>query len=201
MFTPVKGDIELLKFALSEIVAGGEDHFNDHSYSLVGDNNQGFEVSLLEICEASMARITELEQAVELHEAAETMQIALREKAEEREQALAAHVDVLRDALNPYAELEDVEGEGASVAKNALAEAPSTSLDRLKAMWQAEAMRHVAGWLSGEIDDGYDCIGHDLGGEISGPTGCSSADKCRVAGERIFKEAARVWEYKYGGEA
>lgn len=72
---------------------------------------------------------------------------------------------------------------------------PTHSLNQVTAKAQVEAMLHVAKWLSGEIEE--DCIGLELGGEISGPTSCSSADKCRVAGERVFKEAARIWEAKF----
>jgi hypothetical protein len=61
---------------------------------------------------------------------------------------------------------------------------------------QSEAMRTAAKWLSGEVEEG--CLGFDLGKEISGPTGCTSADKCRTAGESIFLEATRVWDYKRG---
>ena len=71
--------------------------------------------------------------------------------------------------------------------------------ERNERLAQVESMRHVANWLSGAIEEG--CIGLDLAGEISGPTGCSDADRCRVAGERIFREAARIWECKFVLEA
>ncbi|WP_339119148.1 hypothetical protein [Halomonas sp. BMC6] len=85
--------------------------------------------------------------------------------------------------------------EEAQIALRAKMEADQELNERLA---QVEAMRHVANWLSGAIEEG--CIGLDLGGEISGPTGCSDADKCRVAGERIFREAARIWECKFVAE-
>lgn len=46
------------------------------------------------------ARIAHLEADCAAHKAAEETQIALRQKADERDQALAAHVERLRSALN-----------------------------------------------------------------------------------------------------
>lgn len=63
----------------------------------------------------------------------------------------------------------------------ALREKLEANQERNERLAQVEAMRHVANWLSGAIEEG--CIGLDLGCEISGPTGCSDADRCRVAGE------------------
>lgn len=48
-------------------------------------------------------RIAQLEADCAAHKAAEEVQIALRQKADEREAALAAHVEQLRGALRPLA--------------------------------------------------------------------------------------------------
>lgn len=151
--------------------------------------------------------VAKLEQERDAYRAAEEHQIALRQKMEgERDQA-AANANRLRAALHYcneylYGSHLNTIGHGSKAhmeIADALGETPVTSLARRDALKQVEAMRHVAKWLSGEIEEG--CIGLDLGGEISGPTGCSDADKCRVAGERIFREAARIWEYKFLLEA
>lgn len=114
---------------------------------------------------------------------------------EERD-ALAAHVCQLTSIAEKVCTISpEYLDHLASDAAFVLKTTPTTSLARCDALKQAEAMRHVAKWLSGEIEEG--CIGLDLGGEISGPTGCSDADKCRVAGERIFREAARIWECRF----
>ena len=151
--------------------------------------------------------VAELERERDAYRAAEEHQIAQRQKMEgERDQA-AANANRLRAALHYcneylYGSHLNTIGHGSKAhmeIADALGETPVTSLARRDALKQVEAMRHVAKWLSGEIEEG--CIGLDLGGEISGPTGCSDADKCRVAGERIFREAARIWEYKFLLEA
>lgn len=48
------------------------------------------------------ARIAELEAQVEQHRVAEETQIALRQKADEREAALAAHIEELKPALEVW---------------------------------------------------------------------------------------------------
>lgn len=149
-------------------------------------------------------RIAELERELDASRAAEAHQIALREKAQNRNDELVAHCNRLIIALdNVLSEVGTREHEDLSdderSALAVLEATPAASLSRRDALKQVAAMRHVAKWLSGEIEEG--CIGLDLGGEISGPTGCSDADKCRVAGERIFREAARIWECKFVLEA
>jgi len=117
-------------------------------------------------------------------------------KLETERDALAAHVCQLTSIAEKVCTISpEYLDHLASDAAFVLKTTPTTSLARCDALKQAEAMRHVAKWLSGEIEEG--CIGLDLGGEISGPTGCSDADKCRVAGERIFREAARIWECRF----
>lgn len=139
-------------------------------------------------------RIAELERDRDAYRTAEEAQIVLRQKLEAERDALAAHLERITEARNSN------RGDTLANICAVIDEAThQTSLARRDAIKQVEAMRHVAKWLSGEIEES--CIGLDFGGEIAGPTRCSDADKCRVAGERIFREAARIWECRYVTEA
>lgn len=78
------------------------------------------------------------------------------------------------------------------IAANERLAAENAELRANVAAKQVEAFREAAAWLRGGVDDH---AGMEIGMEISGPTGCSSADRCRRAGERAFLEAARIWEH------
>ncbi|WP_404463033.1 hypothetical protein LG331_09650 [Vreelandella aquamarina] len=136
-----------------------------------------------------------LEQAKRLH--GESSPEALESEREanavltEQIAKLEAHITSLKDDIEIHRVAEETQ--------IALRQKLEEDRERNERLAQVEAMRHVANWLSGAIEEG--CIGLDLGGEISGPTGCSDADRCRVAGERIFREAARIWECKFVLEA
>ncbi|MGE6778312.1 hypothetical protein ACQKFL_11795 [Vreelandella titanicae] len=116
---------------------------------------------------------------------------------EGREAEMAAQFVALQDAAIAliHASSEEEAGDAIERIGDCGEKQSRDILARHSALMQVEAMRHVANWLSGAIEE--DCIGLDLGGEISGPTGCSDADQCRVAGERVFREAARIWEFKF----
>ena len=78
------------------------------------------------------------------------------EKIQAERDALAAQAELLRSELQEYAD----KGSGHVVvcqgsvdsAHRVLREAPSTSLDRLKAQWQAEGGEHVANVIGGAHD-------------------------------------------------
>ena len=69
MITPINGNIELLKFTLGEIKAGGELGFVEQQadnlrfqYELVGENNQEFLVSLWDVIANAKVYIERLEK-------------------------------------------------------------------------------------------------------------------------------------------
>lgn len=57
--------------------------------------------------------------------------------------ALAAHVERLHEIIEPFLFL--AEDEDIAEARSVMADSPTTSLARLKAQWQAEALEAVAG--------------------------------------------------------
>ncbi|MEG3078537.1 hypothetical protein R3F64_01535 [Halomonas sp. 5021] len=89
-------------------------------------------------------RIADLEAQVEQHKAAEEMQIALRQKADEREAALAAHVERLK-------EVERDEPCYGQIVMEVLDYLPDTSLARRDKIKQAEMIEALA--LKAEVSD------------------------------------------------
>lgn len=102
-------------------------------------------------------RIAELKREVEIHATAEEVQIALREKAEERKQALAAHVEHLSSIAEKISTVApEYLDHLASDAAFVLRSTPATSLAHLKVQWQAEALETLY----------HDCLGHGGDGMI-----------------------------------
>lgn len=95
--------------------------------------------------------VAELERERDMHKAAEEVQIALRQKLEEREAALAAHVERLQEAGDKLREPWDLSTIlGAETRRRverwdkARADSPSTSLARRDLIKQAEGWEQAA---------------------------------------------------------
>lgn len=135
-------------------------------------------------------RITELERERDMHQAAEEAQIALRQKADEREAALAAHVERLRESLelakNRIALLADVATrKGASVyaaidiwpqeMMRDLEQTAENSLTRRDLIKQSEALVALYN----------DCLGHDGDGMVRCAIMLDRAIELREEGEAL----------------
>ncbi|MGQ7286063.1 hypothetical protein ACUN7Z_00760 [Vreelandella venusta] len=114
------------------------------------------------------ARIAELERERDMHKAAEEAQIALRQKADEREATLAAHVERLRELLAmcrhhacySIGDSEALAMQLASirnVANEALRVEPEISLARRDLIKQAEALEEICS--CGELLSNRDILG------------------------------------------
>lgn len=91
------------------------------------------------------AAIAELERERDMHKAAEEAQIALRQKADERAAALAAHVERMQEVFaEGFESLEDRDYDAwEKEAKSMLASASATSLARRDLIKQAVALEEV----------------------------------------------------------
>lgn len=97
--------------------------------------------------EQAKARIAELEGDIEIRRAAEEMQIALRQKAEQERDALAAHIERFKIGFMAGADDEQL-GE-------MLNKTPFVSLHRRDALKQAEEIQHLIDdtlhWADGHV--------------------------------------------------
>jgi len=105
-----KHGVEGVENCLSYLAAFDADDIDSDEFEIIGEDEEGREgsadISIINLAEeackalaAQRKRIAQLEADCAAHKAAEEVQIALREKADEREAALAAHVESLHEAL------------------------------------------------------------------------------------------------------
>lgn len=103
-------------------------------------------------------RIAELQAERDLHEAGEKLQLQLRVKANERENALLVHLDRLIEAWDELAATDagtEANREAATKVTDLLCSTPAASVSRLVAEKQADALEEAA-----------EALGNNAGGDI-----------------------------------
>ncbi|MGM0858609.1 MAG: hypothetical protein ACQEW0_16240 [Pseudomonadota bacterium] len=110
------------------------------------------------------ARIAELEAQVEQHKAAEEMQIALREKADEREAALAAQFVALQDAATDliHASNEDEAGDAMERIAECSEKQARELLGRRDKLNKAEALEDAAKLYAHPWKEEFSVVAVDL---------------------------------------